>query len=276
MRMGIGGWIGLIVGGLGGLIGMTVAIMASPVFGSVFALIFIVIFGGMFWSFFFKPMMTRNKLAKTGVPAQARIVSLADTGVTINMNPQIKLTLEVTPPMGAPYMVETKQVISRLDTASYQPGTILPVIVDPNDKNLIEINYDSSAQTAGYSSGGYAPGGVAQATDKILTGPYAGMSAADANAMIAKNNEENIQLMSYGTESKAIVTKYTWLGVYVNGENPFVEVEVEVMPSSGTPYKAKAQGVVQTASVPKYQPGAEIYIKYDPNNPNKITMFHST
>ncbi len=273
--MGIGGWIGLIVGGLGGLIGLTVAIMASPVFGSVFAVIFIVIFGGMFWTLFFKPMMTRNKLAKTGVPASARVVSVSDTGVTVNNNPQIKMVLEVTPPMGAPYMVQMKQIISRLDTFSYQPGITLPVIVDPNNKNLIEINYDSNAQTSNLGSG-YQPGGVAQPTDKIMTGPYAGMSAADANAMIAKNNEENIQLMSYGTESKAIVTKYTWLGVYVNGENPFVEVEVQVMPTTGTPYKGKAMGVIQTASVPKYQPGAEIYVKYDPNNPSKITMYHST
>ena len=129
MRLGIGGWIGLIVGGLGGLIGMTVAIMASPVFGSIFTLFFIVVFGGVFWSFYFKPMMVRNKLSKTGVPAQARILSLSDTGVTVNMNPQIKLLLEVTPPMGSTYQVEMKKVISRLDTASYQPGNILSVII---------------------------------------------------------------------------------------------------------------------------------------------------
>jgi len=276
MKLGVGGWIGLIVGGLGGLIGMTVGIMASPIFGSVFALIFIVVFGGVFWSFLFKPMMVRNKLAKTGVPAQARIVSLSDTGVTINNNPQIKLLLEVTPPMGAPYMVETKMVISRLQTATFQPGTTIPVIVDPNDKNLVEINYDdSSSQSYANSSGGYAPGGVSQATDRVLTGPLTGMSAAEADAMILKQNQQNVTLASYGTETKAIVTKYTWLGIYVNGENPYVEIEVEVLPSSGSPFKAKTQAGIMATSVPKYQPGAEIYVKYDPNDTSKVVISHS-
>lgn len=273
MRLGVGGWIGLIVGGLGGLIGMTVGIMASPLFGSIFALFFIVVFGGVFWSFFFKPMMTRNKLSKTGVPAQARILSLSDTGVTINMNPQIKLLLEVTPPMGSTYQVEMKKVISRLDTASYQPGNILSVIVDPNDKNLIEIA-DGSTSAGGYG-GGYAPGGVAQATDKVLTGPLTGMSAAEANAMILKQNDQNVALASYGTETKAIVTKYTWLGIYVNGENPYVEIEVEVLPLSGSPFRAKTQAGIMATSVKKYQPGAEIYVKYDPNDTSKVVISHS-
>jgi hypothetical protein len=270
MKLGAGAWIGIIIGGIGGLIGMTVAIMASPMFGSVFALIFIVIFGGVFWSFFFKPMMVRNKLSKTGVPAQARILSLSDTGVTINMNPQIKLLLEVTPPMGAPYQVEMKQVISRLQVSEYQPGTVLPVIVDPNDKNLIEINYDGGAQSSGYSAGG-----VAQATDKVMTGPWAGMSREESNALIKSANDANIKLASYGQETKAIVTKYTWLGIYVNGENPYAEIEVEVLPMSGSPFKGKTQALINAASVQKYQPGAEIYVKYDPNDTSKVVITHS-
>ena len=276
MKLGALGWIGLIIGGLGGLIGMTVGIMASPVFGSVFALIFIIIFGGVFWSFFFKPMMVRSKLSKTGVPAQARIISVSDTGTTVNNNPQIKLLLEVTPPMGAPYQVETKQLISRLQTSSFQPGTMLPVIIDPNDKNLIEINYDnSSSQSSAYSTGGYNPGGVSQATDRVLTGPLTGMGQAEADAMISQQNQQNITLASYGTETKAIVTKYTWLGIYVNGENPYAEIEVEVLPQSGSPFRSKTQAGISAASVQKYQPGAEIYVKYDPNDQSRIVISHS-
>ena len=274
MRLGAGGWIGVIVGGLGGLIGMTVGIIASPVFGSIFALIFIVVFGGVFWSFFFKPMMTRNKLSKTGVPATARIVQLSDTGVTINNNPQIKMLLEVTPPMGQPYMVEMKKVISRLDTYSYQPGMSVSVIVDPNDKNLIEMAEGSNTPAGGYG-GGYVPGGVAQSTDKVLTGPLTGMSAAEANAMILKQNEQNVTLASYGTETKAIVTKYTWLGIYVNGENPYAEIEVQVMPPYGSSFRAKTQAGIMATSVQKYQPGAEIYVKYDPNDTSKVVISHS-
>jgi hypothetical protein len=270
MKLGVGGWIGLIVGGLGGLIGMVVAIMASPVFGSIFTLIFIVIFGGVFWSFFFKPMMVRNKLSKTGVAATAKIVSLSDTGVTVNMNPQIKLLLEVTPPMGAPYQVEMKQVISRLDTASYQPGTILSVIVDPNDKNLIEINYD------GGGSSSYGTGGAPASQNTVTTGPWTGMSAAEADKKLLEINAANVSLMSTGEPAKAIITKYTWLGIYVGEDNnQAAQLELEVLPGSGSPFKATTVGVIMATSVPKYQPGCEIFVAYDRNDTSKVTVTHS-
>jgi hypothetical protein len=273
MKLGVGGWIGVIIGGLGGLIGMVVAIMASPVFGSIFTLIFIVIFGGVFWSFFFKPMMVRNKLSKTGVAATARIVSLSDTGVTVNMNPQIKLLLEVTPPMGAPYQVEMKQVISRLDTASYQPGTILSVIVDPNDKNLIEINYDGGGSSSGASS--YGTTGASAPQNSVTTGPWSGMSAAEADKKLIEINAQNVSLMSTGEPAKAIITKYTWLGIYVGEDNPAAQLELEVLPGSGSPFKATTIGILKATSVPKYQPGCEIYVAYDRNDTSKVTVTHS-
>ena len=93
--------------------------------------------------------------------------------------------------------------------------------------------------------------------------------------MILRQNEQNVSLAGYGTESKAIVTKYTWLGIYVNGENPYVEIEVEVLPSGGTPFKGKTQAGIKDTSVQKYQPGAEIYVKYDPNDTSKVVISHS-
>ncbi len=274
MKMNAAGWIGVIIGGLGGLIGMTVAIMASPVFGSIFALVFIVVFGGVFWSFFIKPAMVRSKLAKTGVPATAKIVSLADTGVTVNMNPQIKLTLEVTPPMGAPYMVEMKQVISRLDTASYAPGNILSVIVDPNDKNLIELNTDGGGSSYGGSS--YGGGNTVAAQNTVPTGPWAGMGADEANKRLLDLNTQNVALMSSGEPGKAIVLKYTWMGIYVGPENNQVaQLDLEVLPQSGSTFKAQTICVIKATSVSKYQPGAEIFVAYDRNDNSKVTVTHS-
>ncbi|MBL8017104.1 MAG: hypothetical protein JNK43_07545 [Ignavibacteria bacterium] len=81
--------------------------------------------------------------------------------------------------------------------------------------------------------------------------------------------------MKYGTSSKAIVTKYTWLGIYVNGQNPAVELEVQVTPSNIPAFSAKTIGVIMEQSVPKFQPGEEIYVKYDPNMPSKVTIEHS-
>jgi hypothetical protein len=255
MKMSIGAKIGMVIGLIGGLIGMTVAIIASPVFGTIFSLIFIIIFGGVFWSIF-RPMSVQNKLLQTGVPARAVIKELRDTGVTVNNAPQIKLLLEVIPSTGAPYLVETKMLISRLETSMFQPGTELAVKIDPNDKNKIAVDRSGGAS---YSAGGNA----------------GGMNEQEAQALLSKINDENTRIMAYGQSAKAIVTNYKWMGVYVNGNNPFVTLGLEVLPENDRPFKAEAKGVVAEQSIPKYQPGKEIWVKYDTDDKSKVTIDHS-
>ena len=38
---------------------------------------------------------------------------------------------------------------------------------------------------------------------------------------------------------------------------------------------AQASGVIAVASVPKFQPGCAIWVKYDPNNLTRVTIDHS-
>jgi len=267
MKLSAGTWIGIIAGGLGGLIGMVVAIAASPIFGSIFSLVFIVIFGSVFWSTLFKPMFVSNRLAKNGVPASAKILEVHDTGMTVNNSPRIKLLLEVTSPMGGTYMVETKQIISRLQTALFQPGAVLQVLVDPNDKNMISFDYsDSSASST--------PAGF-QNSSTVPVGPWAGLGSVEAERRLAENDKRGKEIFAIGVSSRAIVLKYTWLGIYVNGNNPAVELELEVLPVDRPAFKGTTIGVILEASVPKFQPGEEIYVKYDTSDTSRITIEHS-
>jgi len=262
--MGVGGWIGLIVGGLGGLLGMAVAIAASPIYGSIFALVFIAIFGGVFWSIF-RPMMTQNKLMKTGVSATATVLEVRDTGVTVNNSPQIKLLLQVTPPMGMQYKVQTKVLISRLQTYEFQAGMTIAVKIDPNDKDKIAIDYSGGTSDAGSSnSSGYSQEQY-----------YSPQQIQQIQADLVKTNDENLKLVAYGESAKAIVLKYTDLNIKVNGENPAVVLDLEVMPLTRSPFKATAKGVVKSESVLKFQPGEEIFVKFDPNDITKVAVEHS-
>ncbi len=267
MRLGAGGWIGLIVGGLGGLIGLACAVIFGGIPGIIMSVIFIGVFGAFFYPLLIKPMMTASKLRKNGVAATAKILQVSDTGVTLNNNPQVKLLLEVSSPTGT-YQVETKQYISRLQTSMYQPGGMLPVLIDPSDRDMISINYDGAAPGGGSGAGNYNPGSV-------TTGPWAGISQQEAERRLIDFDAKGKEVMAYGTSSRAIVTRYTWLGIYVNGQNPAAEIEVEVMPSDRPAFRATVYGVIMEQSVPKYQPGEEIYVKFDPNNPSKITIEHS-
>lgn len=266
---------GIIIGLAGGAIGIIVAIVSVIATKSWFGLIIITvmvgIMGTVFWKVLFGPMMLSSRLKKSGFATNARVVEMSDTGVTVNNQPQVKLLLEVTPPNGSPYMVETKQLISRLQTSMYMPGSTVPVLIDLNDKNSIVINYEGSAGAGGQ---GYS-GGVSSSPGVVPVGPWAGMNQADAERRLVDNDAKNKEIFAYGKSSKAIVTKYTWLGIYVNGNNPAVELEVQVMPSDIPAFPAKVIGVIMEQSVPKYQVGEEIYVKYDPNNISKVTIEHS-
>jgi len=78
-------------------------------------------------------------LLTSGAPAEATILNLWDTGITINDNPRVGLLLELRPPDGAPFQVETTRTISRLQIPLYQPGTVLQVKYDPNDTTKVAI-----------------------------------------------------------------------------------------------------------------------------------------
>ena len=80
-----------------------------------------------------------NHLAVHGVPGRAVITAIQDTGMTVNDNPRVSLTLEVTVGDKAPYTATHDQVISRIAVAGFQPGATVPVRVDPVDERSLII-----------------------------------------------------------------------------------------------------------------------------------------
>lgn len=266
MRMNWGMWIGVIGGLIGGGVGIASAIIFGGLPGTIMAVVFVGIFAAVFYPLLIKPMMTAAKLRKNGIAAQAKILEVNDTGVTLNNSPQVKLMLEVTSPTGT-YLVETKQYISRLQTSLFQPGAVIPVLIDPNDRNLISLDYEGKGGGTSQNTGGNQ--------DTVTIGPWAGMSRQAAEQKLVDIDAKNKVILGYGTSCRAIVTKYTWLGIYVNGNNPASEIEVQVLPADRPSFQAKCIGVIGESAVPKYQPGEDIYVKYDPNDTAKITIEHS-
>jgi hypothetical protein len=65
-----------------------------------------------------------------GVEADATILSISDTGVTLNKNPYVKLRLRVEPLGMAAYETEAKALVSRVTLP--RPGDGVRVKFDPN------------------------------------------------------------------------------------------------------------------------------------------------
>jgi hypothetical protein len=70
-----------------------------------------------------------NMLAMSGLEASAEVLAIEDTGALINMNPVVKLTLKVSPPMGMPGFETTGQ-------------TMVSKIAIPRKGDTIKIKYN--------------------------------------------------------------------------------------------------------------------------------------
>ena len=84
---------------------------------------------GMFSGFLLTPGKYR-RLKAHGVEADATILAVSDTGVTLNKNPYVKLRLRVEPMGIAAYETETKAMVSRVSLP--RPGDGGRVKFDPN------------------------------------------------------------------------------------------------------------------------------------------------
>lgn len=247
MNMGWGAKIGIIIGIAGGIFGGVVAIAASPssaFFVIPFYVIFILVFG-----YFLKPLYDAAQVMKNGLEATATVTRIWDTGVTLNNDPQIGIEMDVQPADGSPsFTSKTKMYISRLQTSAYQVGQVLTIKYDPANHAKVAI---------------------------VSIGGGVGINSKDAEAMLKKNDDETRQILKSGLPAKAIVLEFSLMNINVNGNNPAVKLKLEVMPDGEEPFKADTMGVVMESSVPKYQPGKEIYVRYMANDKTKVAVDHS-
>lgn len=80
-----------------------------------------------------------KRIRRIGRVADAVVLDIWDTGITVNNDPVVAFRLEVRPREGAPYEVETKARVSRLHVPQIQPGATLPVAIDPDDPKKVAL-----------------------------------------------------------------------------------------------------------------------------------------
>lgn len=256
MKSKIGIWIGIIAGLGGFAAGLAAVILTTGKDAIWITAIMLSFFGGMFYLFyriFFKPMLNARRLMRIGLPGKAKVLEVRDTGVTINNSPQVKLIIELKNTFGQKYTTDTRVLVSRLNPWLYTPGMEVPVKIDPaNEKNVV-IDTTDSFQKVNSS--------VADTT--ALTAEIEALQAEQAPIRIS------------GRSARAIVKEYKWLGIYINGNNPYAELSVEVLPENAASFSANTKGVIAGSSVAKFQPGQEIMVRYDYYDNTKVVIDHS-
>jgi hypothetical protein len=87
-----------------------------------------------------KAMGPNRSILQNGIAAKAQILSVQQTGVMVNYQPQIAFQLEVHPPGGAPYQAQAKAVIPMVNIPQFQPGTEVPVKIHPTDPTQVVLD----------------------------------------------------------------------------------------------------------------------------------------
>lgn len=257
MKLNKGAIIGLVGGLVGTSIGFaTIIITGDIISGIIFSVVFIFV-GTIMYRVFIKPNMEYTRIIKTGKQATATILSITETGTRINNQPLVKFEVQVELPGVPAYTTTAKSVISYLQVSQFQPGTKVPVMVDSaNNMKIVFIRQGDIQKPDLYSQ------------------------ASEENIAALKEKLEELQktndlIKTTGTYCKAIVTKFTNMGVNVNGNNPLVTIEVQVLPNYEPAFSATVKGAIKESSIPLFQPGEEIFVKYDPNDKTKVAIEHS-
>jgi hypothetical protein len=82
------------------------------------------------------------ELQRTGTPAVATIIALADTGARINLTPMVRLTLLVEPDGRPPYPVTTETMLPLSASARAGVGQRVSVLVDPQRADRVLVRWD--------------------------------------------------------------------------------------------------------------------------------------
>lgn len=237
--------IGLVIGLLGAMAGIISAMVVAPLIGTVVLVIMCAVFG-LIWFIFLGPLFRNAKILKTGLPAQATILRIWDTGVTINDNPQLGLDLELSAEGRPNWTAKSKLVVSRLEVHQYKAGMTLHARFNPENPQEVAVSADYASPP---------PASEEELTQKLTE--------------IQAFNQE---LNTFGDTAQAIVLEFLPMGINVNGNNPAATLKVKVLPENDEPFNAELSGVFGQEGLHKYQPGKEITVKYDKWNKDRVTV----
>jgi hypothetical protein len=206
----------------------------------------------------------KQRLEEAGVNATGQVVSVKDTGMTINDNPRIVLTLEVTPADGSgAFQVTKKQTVSRV--AIPRAGDAFVVRYDPGDHDNWDIA--GGAQAADTADGGQS-----------LEDASAGQIAAAATAAPGDVQRGSAsELLATGQRMTASVREFSPTGQTVGDVDPskpdpgdpLYVFKVEMPTGGGTPIEATFIHRVPESKVATLALGEQLGVAVNPSNPTR-------
>lgn len=184
----------------------------------------------------------KKKILAQGAQARAVVLNVQDTGMTINDNPRVKLTLQVQPDGQIPFEVEKKVTVSRVAIPSV--GDQYVVRYDPSDTSNVEFDTAAAAQANQAAQADIAQAAAAQLPADLM-----------ANGILGRGALVDVQKTPIGALVSCMVTA----GVRL---------------VDGTPsYKATCQVSLTPENAERLIPHQTLFtVRADPNNHQRIAI----
>jgi hypothetical protein len=83
------------------------------------------------------------------------------------------------------------------------------------------------------------------------------------------------QIRMTGEEAPATILSQTDTGIRIGDNASMLQLYLEVFPNGRPAFRARTQQSVSDKSGPKFESGATIYVKLDPNDPGQVAVDHT-
>lgn len=234
---------------------------------------------GVIMMFFAARMSRRAKqteqIQTTGIPGQAVITGMRQTGMYLNEQPQVELQLQVTTQMQAAYQVTKKEYVPLMMLGTLTSGRPLPVKVDPANPQNVVIEWGSAASFGGPMAGVPMMGQVmgtptmGAAPMGTVAGPaqagYAAAGAVDPGDMKKK-------LLATGVAGTAKVISSAPTGQMDAEGRPMHSMMLEINVPGHPPMQGPAVVGIPPERAELLEPGDTVPIKADPANPSMMAV----
>jgi hypothetical protein len=225
--------------------------------------------------------MRSRQLLNTGMSANGTIVKVWQTGLYVNEQPEIGMTIQVMPPDRPPFQAEARKIVPMIQLAQVQPGQMVEVKYDPNDTSKVALSAILSGGMSG-GMGGMQMGNIMQMAGMQMGGmmPGAQMAALsqippELQQIVMQQNTLNATLYQSGQPATARILGMRDYGAPLpDGTSPKI-FSLEVQPFGQPSFQSESFALVSYASQAKYSSGAIIQVKFDPSNYSRVSIVPS-
>ena len=199
-----------------------------------------------------------ERIKSQGVAGSATIMSMRQTGVYLNEQPQVELRLQVQTQMHGPYEATVKEYVPLMLLGVLSSGRPLPVKVDPANPQRVIIEWESA---------GSMPAAGMQMPGAPLVRQQAAVQAPQGDPSEVKK-----RLLETGVAGTAKVISSAPTGQTDSEGRPMYSMMLEIQVEGHPAMQGPAVVGVPPERTDQLEAGDTVPIKADPNNPSVMAV----